>query len=179
MLAHTAATPVGATCSCPPRPAPYAAVADSHLVFAGRVTQISQPLPQLRLQRMPPYLSFDIPPHAPLRVRFEVTEQWRGRVPAIIEITTARFYSSCGVPFQINAEYLVYGYYNGAGDLMTHRCSRTSELALAAEDRLLLGRGAPPLQSREPATLLIWLVVSAITGITLIIAAWRRFRSVS
>jgi hypothetical protein len=166
---------VGATCSCPPKPAPYAALADANLVFAGRVMRIEQPAPQLTLQRTPPFVQYGVPPHAPIAVTIATQEYWRGPVSESIIITTGRFFSSCGVIFREGGEYLIYAYYNGAGILMTHRCSRTGELQGAGEDLAQFGQGTPPVALPPAAPAAPAAALPAAIALALVCSmAWRR-----
>jgi hypothetical protein len=131
-------------CECPTRAAPRAALDDSNAVFVGTVEMVRQPQPELRLQRRFPFILYDTPPHAGLTIRLAVAQVWRGPEYRTVTLSTGRAYSGCGVPFVEGGTYLVYAYINGAGDLMTHRCSRTAPVGRAGEDLALFGAGRPP-----------------------------------
>jgi hypothetical protein len=139
------------TCECPSRLPPIEALADSTLVLRGRVTQIVPPQPSLRLLRSFPFFAYDTPFYAPLTVRLAVSRVWQGPAYTTVTLQTGQSYSGCGVSFQEGGDYLVYTYENGAGALMTHRCSRTALARDAAGDLALFGAGRAPTMP-GPAT---------------------------
>jgi hypothetical protein len=132
------------TCECPYRVAPNEALADSTLVFRGTVTQVVPPQPSLRLFRSFPFFAYDTPFYTPLTVTLAVDRVWQGPAYTTVTLQTGQSYSGCGVSFQEGGDYLVYAYENGAGALMTHRCSRTALARDAAGDLALFGAGRAP-----------------------------------
>lgn len=93
-------------------------------VFAGRVLSISRDAGKPR-SRAP----------GTRRVRLEVTEAFTGVRKETVEVTTGSGGGDCGFPFREGAEYLVYATAaDGAGGLTVGICSRTRELARAADD---------------------------------------------
>ncbi len=140
-----------AACECMHAPEALDALADSNAVFRGTVTEVRDPQPSLRLQSSFPFVVYDIPPYAALTVTIAVSQTWRGPMYRKITLTTGRFYSGCGVPFQNGHEYLVYAYYNGIGELITHRCSRTAVIDHAYADLALFGPGDLP-NAEAPST---------------------------
>jgi hypothetical protein len=115
-----------AACSCM-RPTFEDARSSSAAIFEGRVDEIA------------PVAGAD-----EVRVRFHVTQAWRGVEHESVEIQTASNSAACGFPFEAGQHYLVY-----AGDregmLMVSLCSRTARMDDASEDRQLLGSGTIPV----------------------------------
>ena len=110
-------TRLALACDCPTRIPAIDALADSHAVFVGTVTQVARPQPILQLTRSFPFLRYDTPPYAPLTITLAVSQFWRGPSYRTITLATGMAYSQCGVPFQegqvntadpftVNAEYL-------------------------------------------------------------------------
>jgi hypothetical protein len=58
-------------------------------------------------------------------------------------VVTGRGGGDCGYRFEVGARYLVFAYGDDA-KLETNICQRTKELAQAAEDLKLLGKGKSP-----------------------------------
>jgi hypothetical protein len=124
-----------AACSCV-RPTFEDARSSSAAIFEGRVDEIS------------PVEGTD-----EVRVRFHVTQAWRGVEHEGVEIQTASNGAACGFPFEAGQHYLVY-----AGQreqtLMVSLCSRTARMDDANDDRQLLGSGTIPVdvedESDEP-----------------------------
>ncbi len=139
---------VGATCECPPPPATRDAAADSNAVFLGTVTAIRPPQPELTFDRTPPFVHYDVPYYAPIAVDLDVQQVWVGPAYTTQRLTTARSYTTCGVPFVVGRSYLVYAYERYDGALQTHRCSRSREASAAADDLATLGSGRPPALAR-------------------------------
>ncbi|MBX7193741.1 MAG: hypothetical protein K1X94_16920 [Sandaracinaceae bacterium] len=78
------------------------------------------------------------------RVRFHVTQSWRGVEHESVEIRTAAHGAACGYGFEVGQHYLVYAE-GEAQDLTVSACSRTARTADAREDRQLLGSGTIPV----------------------------------
>lgn len=77
----------------------------------------------------------------PLRMfaKFEVTGQWKGSVPQIVEVSTANICCICGVSFQKGETYIVYA--NGtSAELSANSCSRTSLITGKSADEKYLGK---------------------------------------
>lgn len=105
-----------ARCSCLEPPTPEAAYEDAYVVFSGQVTNIS-------LDERGYYFE----------VAFQTIDIWKGEILAEIIVLTETSSSECGYDFQINNEYLVYGY-NYGNDIYTNICTRTNLLENANED---------------------------------------------
>jgi hypothetical protein len=82
------------------------------------------------------------PPIYSLRVKFRVEKYWKGVLSNEVIVVTGRGGGDCGYRFKVGAHYLVFAY--GVDTrLGTNICQRTKELAEAAEDLKLLGKGKP------------------------------------
>lgn len=118
-----------AACSCM-RPTFEDARSSSAAIFEGRVDEITT-------------VEGD-----EVRVRFHVTQAWRGVEHESVEIQTASNSAACGFPFEAGQHYLVY-----AGQreqtLMVSLCSRTARMDDASEDRQLLGSGTIPVDVED------------------------------
>lgn len=118
-------------CSCMMPAPPLEAMANSDAVFAGKVVRIDG-------QEGAMISSAD-----PIKVVFEVSRVWKGEQNAAISLATARDSASCGFPFMVGEEYLVYANSSETG-LTTGLCSRTMQLSAAADDLAALGEGVVP-----------------------------------
>jgi len=81
----------------------------------------------------------------PLRMiaKFEVSGQWKGSVPQIVEVVTANICCICGVSFQKGETYIVYA--NGtAQELAANSCSRTTAITGKSPDEKYLGKRRLP-----------------------------------
>lgn len=85
-----------------------------------------------------------------VRVRFHVTQAWRGVEHESVEIVTANNSAACGFPFEVGQHYLVYAGQDEA-DLGVSLCSRTARMDDANEDRQLLGSGTIPVDVQDDA----------------------------
>jgi len=103
-------------CSCIEPPPPEEAYEDADLVFSGLVTNIV-------LDASGYYYE----------VTFQIIDIWKGEYLEEITVLTELFSDTCGYPFQINNEYLVYAYTYSWG-IYTNICTRTNLLEYASED---------------------------------------------
>ncbi len=85
-----------------------------------------------------------------LRVRFHVTQAWRGVEHESVELLTASNSAACGYTFEIGQHYLVYAGQDDAS-LTVSLCSRTARMDDASEDRQLLGSGVIPVDVADDA----------------------------
>ena len=110
-------------CSCAPPPLPKKALEGSAAVFSGKVTEVKIVDQQKQ-------------------VTIEVDRVWKGKVGAIVVVTTAVHSATCGFNFTTkgDATYLIYAYETKAG-LATNICTRTTTLAAGAADIKELGDG--------------------------------------
>lgn len=120
-------------CSCLPRQ-PEAYFESANVVFAGRVVDVIEP--GRRLGRYNPNVTNR-------RVRFEVSEVWKGNKARQIVLTTSESSASCGFNFIEGENYLVYAA-RSEGRLTTNLCSGTKPLSQAQEDLLMLGKKESP-----------------------------------
>lgn len=114
-------------CTCVPNPPPATALAESDAVFAGRIIELSR----------------GTDPIAPIIAKFEVSRVWKGPVTEIVEVRTPRDSAACGLSFAPGTEWLVYAD-RVEGSLTASLCSRSTQMAYAAEDLAALGPGTPP-----------------------------------
>ena len=123
-------------CSCMMPAPPLEAMANSDAVFAGKVVRIDT-------QEGAITSSAD-----PIKITFEVSRVWKGEQNSAIALATARDSASCGYPFMVGEEYLVYANSSETG-LTTGLCSRTMPLSTAGEDLDALGEGIVPLTAEQ------------------------------
>lgn len=81
----------------------------------------------------------------PIAFLFEVDEAWKGIDQTQVIVYTERDSASCGYPFTINDEYMVYAN-EIEGQLKTNICSRTANLSSAFADIEELGFGEKPTE---------------------------------
>ena len=100
-----------AACSCV-EPTPAGSIANATAVFRGRVTAIT-PQPGSRFQT----------------VSLLADTGWKGMVTRDMTLVTDKTSASCGFPFQVGMEYLVFARQEPSGSLTTGLCSGTQPLA--------------------------------------------------
>ena len=136
-------------CSCMTPAPPLEAMANSDAVFAGKVVRIDT-------QEGAITSSAD-----PIKITFEVSRVWKGEQNSAIALATARDSASCGYPFMVGEEYLVYANSSETG-LATGLCSRTMPLSTAGQDLAALGEGvAPPPAEQSESSPALWGVAAA------------------
>ena len=118
-------------CSCISSGAPCQAVWNTDAVFSGEVKEIIDPPAKETIladgQKVYSYQR--------KKIRFVITEPFRGISGETVEVTTGRGGGDCGYPFVTGEKYLVYAYKNKeTGELNASICSRTQLLAKATED---------------------------------------------
>ena len=118
-------------CSCVPPGPPSEALAESAVVFAGKVTSVRE----FEDPDATTYSSTD-----PTTVEFKVDTVWKGPSYETMSLTTARSDASCGFTFIEGEEYVVYSRDGATVSL----CSRTRSVAYAQEDFDELGEGDKP-----------------------------------
>jgi len=158
-------------CLCVAPGLPAEEMARSAAVLAGRVLRIDAPRGGM------------VSTGDPVHVVFQVERVWKGPAVHNLVIVTARHSVSCGFPFEVGEEYLVYARAAG-GELHTSICSRTAPLAAAAVDLVALGPGmamvpaeAEPTAGRWRAVLPLLLVAAAlVAAAVLIVRAARQVR---
>jgi len=128
------ANPTPAHASCAEIPSPETAMQQSDAVFSGIVLSVKA------LNRSKWGSSAD-----PVEVAFRVTEAWKG-VDA--DRVTVRMAASVANRFVEGMPYMVYARKTLTG-FRIDSCTRTAELALAADDLAALGKGKVPPPSPE------------------------------
>jgi hypothetical protein len=103
-------------CSCMEPPPPEDAYEEADVVFSGEVTNMV-------INEEGYYYE----------VTFQIIDIWKGESLEEIIVLTELFSDTCGYPFQINNEYLVYAYTYSWG-IYTNICTRTNLLEYASED---------------------------------------------
>ena len=117
-------------CSCFGPPSTERALADSDAVFVGEVVKLDRPSPF----KSSASLETDT---------FRVSESWKGPEGGMLEVRTPLMGVSCGYPFKVGQEYLVYAY-EGKQGIETDGCSQTKPLSEADADLEVLGAGKKP-----------------------------------
>ena len=102
-------------CSCQELPPPEEAYEMSNVVFSGQVTNIIEDWN-----------------NGFMEISIDVYNVWKGIIDNQIIILTGL--DDCGYYFQINEEYLIYGYYSQLNYIWTDICTRTNLLEYASED---------------------------------------------
>ena len=102
-------------CSCQELPSPEEAYEISNVVCSGQVTNIVEDWNN----------GFK-------EISIDVYNVWKGSIDNQIIIFTGL--DDCGYNFQINEEYLIYGYYSQLNYIWTDICTRTNLLEYASED---------------------------------------------
>ena len=69
-----------------------------------------------------------------LKVKIQVQNSWKGKLPKIVTVFTGAQTSMCGFPFKKGKSYLIYADGEKMKDLSVTLCSRTTLLSNAAED---------------------------------------------
>lgn len=117
-------------CSCMKPPPAEDAYEESDAVFTGIVSSI------------------DV--HSTTQtVSFDVTKSFKG-ANENIKIETATNSAACGVFFELGKEYLVYAY--GDGEYETNLCTRTTDVAAASDDLLVLNELSPNAEQYEQSS---------------------------
>ncbi|WP_313894375.1 hypothetical protein [Psychrobacillus sp.] len=122
-------------CSCIAPPSAQEELASSSAVFTGKVIDMLDVNKHNLTQS-----SAD-----PIAFLFEVDEAWKGVTQSQVVVSTERDSASCGFPFTVNNEYLVYAQ-EIDGELKGTICSRTTDLASAVADIEALGLGDKPIE---------------------------------
>lgn len=123
-------------CSCAAPGPPKSELSLSEAVFAGHVIDIEKPSGTLMS-------SVD-----PISVTLQVSTVWKGPAYKTMVVQTVRESASCGFPFEIGQDYLIYARGTEA-KRMVSLCSRTQLLTDAAEDIRQFGQGMIP-QREQP-----------------------------
>ncbi len=103
-------------CSCLEPPPPEEAYEEADTVFSGQVTNIVEDGSGYYYE-----------------VSIQTIDVWKGEILDEIIVLTETNSSECGYNFQINNEYLIYGY-NYGDAIYTNICTRTNLLEYASED---------------------------------------------
>ena len=130
--------PAAEACDCAATGPPCFAFPKSPVVFAGRVTGISDlPIPQ-GTGKNESVFRYRL-------VRFEVEETFRGQQRTTIEVTTGEGGGDCGFYFRTGERYLVYAHdLPQTGRLYTSICTRTNLLSEAGVDLDFLRKRGDP-----------------------------------
>jgi hypothetical protein len=165
-LTLVAAPTIALACKCAPV-TPAAALSQSTAAFSGRVTGIDTPAATSPTAYMDP-----------LTVHVAVAEVWKGDVPATALVETAQETASCGYPFEVGRDYVIYATAapNHTDPFATGMCSGTKPLADAGADLAALGSGKPPkaggADSNPGGLSKVGLLLLTATVIGLIAAVW-------
>lgn len=121
-------------CSCVEPGPPAEALAESTIVFAGKVISIRG----LETRVEGTWSTMD-----PVTIELHVSAVWKGSVQETMFVTTVRSEASCGFTFTEGREYVVYSRSDAIPPEVS-LCSRTGLAANAQEDFDALGEGNPP-----------------------------------
>ena len=125
----------GYACSCVAPGAVQEELERSDAVFKGKVIGIVDAKENSTMQSSADSIAFII----------KVDEIWKGINQAELVIYTERDSASCGFNFMEGHEYLIYAS-KSEDDLRVSLCSRTTDLASAASDLAILGKGTEPTE---------------------------------
>lgn len=162
-------------CICAqPVPPPPAAFAQSGAVFVGTVVDKARP------NDRPAYVDWlnQIPGiqlrgFAVWRITFDVGESWRGVTATSIMLRTWHGVD-CGYHFSLGGQYLIYAY-QGRYGWETNACTRTTDIASAADDMSYLATLPRLKLSRPLAQQVFWGSVALMMAAILVISArWIR-----
>jgi hypothetical protein len=135
-LALLAAPAPVAACSCIMPDPPPGAFAQADAVFQGRVTSVvDRDVLTGFLDRLRQLAGLPVayPVNSRL-VTIAVSESWKGVTTSVVRVRTGLGGGGdCGYDFAAGAEYIIYAYAVPEG-LTTNICTRTSEVARAADD---------------------------------------------
>jgi hypothetical protein len=143
LLVGLVATAIG--CSCRVTDPKLVSLADSvtkelrdaDVVFVGKVTSLrfSEEIEHLGSQTR--------------YATFKVLRSWKGPETGTIEILTGNLCCTCGIPFDVDDVYIVYGYAGGDGTFSTNVCSRSSKIKRHRDpDEKILGKSRSPKKQR-------------------------------
>ena len=125
-------------CSCVVPGPPSEELANSAVVFKGRVLSVREFDPGGDT-----WSSVD-----PTTIEFDVQAVWKGPVYQTMYLTTPRSDASCGFTFLEGVTYVVYSHDGSTVSL----CSRTARLSEATDDLAVLGEGYIPVQGLATPT---------------------------
>ncbi len=120
-------------CSCGPEQTPQEALAESTVVFTGRVVALSLDADEEILEAV-----------------IEVKQGWKGVSAPYVKIHTHWKCCLCGYPVELGKEYLLYAAEVDDGRLFTGSCTRNARLESAGTDLAALGAGTAPPPGRRP-----------------------------
>ncbi len=137
-LAGALLAPAAEACDCGATGPPCIAFPKTPVLFAGRVTQVSELSIPDKTEKNDFVYRYQL-------VRFEVEENFRGQPRTSIEVTTGEGGGDCGFHFRTGERYLVYaGELPETGRLYTSICTRTRLLSEAAADLDFLRKRGDP-----------------------------------
>lgn len=130
-------------CQCEPPPAPLIAMAETDAVFVATIIGVTEP-PAAQI-----ISSADI-----MTYRARVEHGWKGPQDTV-NVYTNREGASCGFPFKVSSQYLIYGKWQDGSPasqwqhpprpilppgVRVNACSRTSEIGNALYDLFMIGQ---------------------------------------
>ena len=127
-------------CSCMPPGEIQDEIDGSSAIFFGKVIEEKLPKGFMRNSADSSYYTF------------EVQGIWKGPPYKTLTISTAASTASCGYPFEVGKEYLVFasGTYD---DLSAYLCSRTGLISDSGKDLVLLGDAVLPTHEKPAFTI--------------------------
>ena len=137
-LAGALPAPAAEACDCAGTGPPCIAFPKTPVLFAGRVTQVSELSIPDKTGKNDFVYRYQL-------VRFDVEENFRGQPRTSIEVTTGEGGGDCGFQFRTGERYLIYaGELPETGRLHTSICTRTRLLSEAAADLDFLRKRGDP-----------------------------------
>lgn len=125
-------------CSCAENGPPDESLRWSAAVFSGEVVKIVDTNRFKWIRSSADLVEF----------HFKVDQVWKGPVNSEVVVYSAQSSASCGYEFSLNDVYLVYAGEND-GKLTASLCSRTTHMANAQEDLMVLGVGMDPVDNNQ------------------------------
>jgi hypothetical protein len=151
---------------------PADAYREAQAVFAGEVaggTNVLSPLLAPLLYEFARYIHFYEPPYG-VAYSLRVTDSWKGVTTTTATVRTGHGGGDCGYPLTLGTTYLIYAYEQN-GELHTNSCSRTAEIAHAAQDLAYLHSLPTLTLSLSPPPLWMLICAGAAVGVLLALAA--------
>jgi len=122
-------------CSCMGPSPTCSAFSQSPIIFKGKVIELTLLRPPVTPIKNLDRTTSTIINSGQYKVRFSVSETFRGQVQQEITVYTQEQRSACGFPFKNGTEYIVFTDENKAtGQLETSKCSHTHEFEAAKDD---------------------------------------------
>lgn len=124
----------GSACSCAGHNPVCSVYWNTAVLFSGHVVRIEHAYDNPPEEKVFNGKTVTIVGPGQYLVHFEITKVYRGSLDKQVVVHTHDQGSACGFSFELGHEYLVYGDAAPNGELTTNHCTRTHDVANAAED---------------------------------------------